>query len=506
MARSSAGRATSPRPVTGVGVSGSSLEDRLARARSPTSGSCAAGGDVAVGGPPPPQVEAAVEPRRRELDRRIDAAGSNRDRQPERRALDADAARAPARRAPRSARRRRRRSASSCRTARRCRRRPCANSRRAERRVAAVADAGPPDDRLVLRAGQRDVGEPQVLAALLDHVLLDVALEGPALRARRRSCAGPRRRVVEEDRLRVVRDPGRLPQERAVDDRELEALAAVDRQHLHRLGVGLEPPARSSSPSSRSASAMRSASQPRSAVDARAARRSRRGAAAGRRGAGRSAAARRHRCASTRAARPSPTVIASVSAATPLSRRTRPSGEGAGGPPPTPPRRRWRPARPLQPRNGVSAAVRARSGRGGPLERLEQPQPVARRRGGEHAAGAVDDRRDAARRAARRGPARRCALRADEHGDVPRADRLVVDRLPLGDRCSIRAPEDEQRDDVGGEVARRRARAPRPSGVAVVGQLDRRLVAVDDAHAQRGSAGRAGQPARPVGRRGLTLR
>ena len=37
-------------------------------------------------------------------------------------------------------------------------------------------------------------------------------------------------------------DPGRMPQERAVDDRELEALAAMDRQHLDRLGVRFEPP------------------------------------------------------------------------------------------------------------------------------------------------------------------------------------------------------------------------------------------------------------------------
>ena len=39
------------------------------------------------------------------------------------------------------------------------------------------------------------------------------------------------------------RDPRRLPEERAVDDRELEALAPVDRQHLHRGGVRLEPAA-----------------------------------------------------------------------------------------------------------------------------------------------------------------------------------------------------------------------------------------------------------------------
>ncbi|HWI08621.1 MAG TPA: UvrD-helicase domain-containing protein, partial [Solirubrobacteraceae bacterium] len=39
----------------------------------------------------------------------------------------------------------------------------------------------------------------------------------------------------------LARDVARLPQERQVDDGELQPLAAVDRQHLHRLGVGLQP-------------------------------------------------------------------------------------------------------------------------------------------------------------------------------------------------------------------------------------------------------------------------
>ena len=61
--------------------------------------------------------------------------------------------------------------------------------------------------------------------------------------APRRSSAGRRR----PDRGRTqARRAGRVnegsPQERAVDDRELEPLAAVDRQHLDSLGIGLEPP------------------------------------------------------------------------------------------------------------------------------------------------------------------------------------------------------------------------------------------------------------------------
>ena len=115
----------------------------------------------------------------------------------------------------------------------------------AERRVAAVARARPPHDRLVLRPGQRDVGEPQVLAALLGEVLLarGAGSPGPSRPTsivRASSGVG----VVEGDRdAGRARSPGRLPQVRAVDDRELEALAAVDGEHLDGLGVGLEPPA-----------------------------------------------------------------------------------------------------------------------------------------------------------------------------------------------------------------------------------------------------------------------
>ena len=112
-----------------------------------------------------------------------------------------------------------------------------------QRRVAAVRRAGPPHDRLMLRARERDVREPQVLSALLDQVLLHVRGEVRAVEAdvdRPRVVA---RRVVEEDRLALVADPGRLPQVGEVDDRELEPLAAVDREHLHGLGVGLQPAA-----------------------------------------------------------------------------------------------------------------------------------------------------------------------------------------------------------------------------------------------------------------------
>jgi hypothetical protein len=59
-------------------------------------------------------------------------------------------------------------------------------------------------------------------------VLITVNLEVVTLQS---DVDGPlvtRIRVVEEDRL-AARDPPRFPQERAVDDRELQPLAAVDR-------------------------------------------------------------------------------------------------------------------------------------------------------------------------------------------------------------------------------------------------------------------------------------
>ena len=71
----------------------------------------------------------------------------------------------------------------------------------------------------------------------------DVRVERRARRARRRSCARRRWPGRGRTRLLLAPDPGRLPQVGEVDDRELEALAAVDREHLHRLGVGLQPAA-----------------------------------------------------------------------------------------------------------------------------------------------------------------------------------------------------------------------------------------------------------------------
>ena len=110
----------------------------------------------------------------------------------------------------------------------------------AEARVAAVPRRRPPHDSLVLGAGEGDVGEAEVLAALLDKLL----------RARRRTlvaadvdCSAIGCGRIVEHRGRVLVDPGRVPEERAVDHGKLESLAAVKGEHLHRFGVGLESPA-----------------------------------------------------------------------------------------------------------------------------------------------------------------------------------------------------------------------------------------------------------------------
>ena len=76
---------------------------------------------------------------------------------------------------------------------------------------------------------------------------------------------------------------------------------------------------------------------------------------------------------------------------------------------------------------------------------------------------------------------------------------------PSGARCSIRRVRGEQRDDVGGQIGGHVRPDRVRGGEPVLGELDRGIVAVDDAHAERGIAGRAGQPGRPVRRRGPDL-
>ena len=90
---------------------------------------------------------------------------------------------------------------------------------------------------------------------------------------------------------------------------------------------------------------------------------------------------------------------------------------------------------------------------------------------------------------------------ADEHGDVARAQRLLADRLAGGRSVLDPRVRGEQRDDVGGQIGGH-VRADRVrGGEPVLGELDRGIVAVDDAHAERGIARRAGEPRLPVRRR-----
>ncbi len=143
--------------------------------------------------------------------------------------------------------------------------------------------------------------------------------------------------------------------------------------------------------------------------------------------------------------------------------------------------------------------MRARSVEAG---RLEQPQPVARRRGEEHAAGTVDHRWDP--RGAQLVPDQIGVLvGADEHRDVPRLDRIARGRVSIGHPVLDRGTRGEQRDDVRGEVAGDVRSSRRRSGEPVSGLVDRRLVAVHDPHAERRGARSAAQPGRPV--RGIGL-
>ena len=148
----------------------------------------------------------------------------------------------------------------------------------------------------------------------------------------------------------------------------------------------------------------------------------------------------------------------------------------------------------LQPKNGVSAAVCARERRGGPLDRLEQPQPVAGRGGREHAAGAVDHGRDARGLERVRAPARH-GVGPDEDRDVAGADGVSSDAGPVALAMLDLRARGQQPDDVGGEVLARRARAPTarcadPSAVCSIAGSSRRTTRTRSG----ASAGRADQP------------
>jgi len=94
----------------------------------------------------------------------------------------------------------------------------------------------------------------------------------------------------------------------------------------------------------------------------------------------------------------------------------------------------------------VGAALRRR-----PLDRLEQPQPLACRRRAEDAARAVDDGGDT-RFVESIADQRRSAVGVHEDGDVARAHALATEARTLARAALDLGTRGQQRDEVGREV------------------------------------------------------
>ena len=283
------------------------------------------------------------------------------------------------------------------------------------------------------------------------------------------------------------RDVPRLPQVREVDDRELEALAAVDREHLDGVGVGLEPAA-----ALLVGAVLGGLGDPPPQPRAERGRPELLGRRGGvqqlrRRGAGRSARARRRRRASTRAG--------SRSARRDRLRQrgdargaqhARPRRAAAGGPPPTP--RRSRARDPLRASSRGTASARRACARG-PRRAAPAPRAAAASRPRPRSPNTLPAPLMTAGTPAASSASRTSgggAVRAHEHGDVAGRDRrAALHGAVVGAGLDLRA----RRRAAGRRRPRGRARCTRartrsvakPCGV----QLDRRLVAVDDPHAQR---------------------
>ncbi len=99
----------------------------------------------------------------------------------------------------------------------------------------AVGGAGPPEHRLVPGTGERHVQETQVLAALFFELHFLVHREAVPVVPHVDGAPVVFGGVVEHGHVGLV--GATVPGEGAEDDRELEALAAVDRDHLDRLGI-----------------------------------------------------------------------------------------------------------------------------------------------------------------------------------------------------------------------------------------------------------------------------
>ena len=337
-ARSAACRSSSPATADAGAATGSSSSITCSSGSLPTCGSCVRGRDVAVGGAPPAEVEVAVE---RARPRASPAAGRRRPTRTRPRRTARSTEMHP-RRVPASSWNRAVAAASVGVTDPAGGTLPSAsraNRSRPSARVAAVPRAGPPDDRLVARARQRDVRQAQVLAALLGLVLRAV------------------RRVVrpvhpDVDHARVVVRPGRGTRSAACRAGSSPAPTGTGSRRSGTRGPccgGSSAPGPPRRPIRGGGCAPRRSCPRRPRRSGGAATRSARSCPSARRGPRRAAAAPRWRRSvirrspsasrSTRSGRPSTSVIASVSAATPRRAQDRaPTGAGGGGAAPSPPR------------------------------------------------------------------------------------------------------------------------------------------------------------------------
>ncbi len=365
----------------------------------------------------------------------------------------------------------------------------------AQRRVPAVPRRRPPHHRLVAGPGEGDVGQAQLLAP----PLLDVLAPRPTLPAAAHVDGPPVTSpfVVVDGRF-VGRDPARVPQVGAVDDRELQPLAAVDGHHLHRLGVGLQPAgpvlgvtvfaglgdALAQPPGQRRHAQLlgrglgvqeladvAQVGEPALAVDLRQhPPRQALGQGDGLQQRGHPPPAQ-HAC---------PPVQPGV--------ELLPGGVAGGGD------LLRRPAQEHAERGGVRRRGRRRA-----LEGLEQAQPLAGDGGGEDAAGAVDHRRhaDGVEGIAHQGGV---AVAGHQHGDVAGAQGDAPGLGPLlralDDLGTGRHQPHHVAGQVGGDVLAGRLGAEVPLGCAP----DMAVVAVHDAHPQGRRLGGAVEAGGLVGR------
>ena len=117
---------------------------------------------------------------------------------------------------------------------------PAVEEKARERGVLRVLCSSPPEHRLVAGAGEGDIEQAQALTLLL--CLLQF-LVGRQAGARTPDVDGPLVRAVRVVKDRDIdRKRPAVPGVRDHHDRELQSLASVDRDHLHRLRVRLQAP------------------------------------------------------------------------------------------------------------------------------------------------------------------------------------------------------------------------------------------------------------------------